>query len=133
MTTRAKILWLIVIVVAAFVVHGIFYPDSEPAPTEQEGATDRTGVDKALNDCFRQAIDGQRAFEITQPAQPEIRYYGQLSSEDDEHRAAWLVANACPNEAGAWDEKCRDSGSDAMTCIQKSSDLAEEAIKTSPK
>ena len=89
-------------------------------------------ADKALNDCFRQTLDGQHAFEITQPTHPEIRYYGQLSSEDDKHKAAWLVVDACPYEAAVWDEKCRASGIDAIACVSKSSDVAEQFIRQFP-
>jgi hypothetical protein len=128
--TRKSILILILAIVAILAAMGLFDDLFGPTnPAVEESAKNGVNIDKALSDCFRQTIEGLRAFELTQPAQPRIRYYEQLSSEDDIHKAAWLTVNACPYEAAAWDEKCRDSGGDATACVTKSGDLARQAIK----
>ena len=86
-------------------------------------------VDKLLTDCFRETINGKHAFEMPSPLHPEIIYFRQLSSENDEEKAAHLVVEACTNETSAWSEKCQDSGTDAITCMINAQNLAQETIK----
>ncbi|MHB8486489.1 MAG: hypothetical protein ACYDCM_12300 [Candidatus Acidiferrales bacterium] len=120
--TRTKILWGLLAVIVVVWMSGALDKSGPP-----QNATAPTSADRVLNDCFRKTFNG-RAFEITQPLQPQIRFYSQLSSEDDMHKSVWLIVNACPHEAAAWDEQCRASGIDATTCVINSGDLARQAI-----
>ena len=128
-TTRTKILWTLLAAIVVIWVSGVF---DKSGPTQENTSAVSVSAGKNLTECFRQTFNG-RAFEITQPRQPQIRFYSQLSSEDDMHKAVWLIVNACPNEAAAWDEQCRASGTDAATCVTKSGDLAQQAIASNQK